>query len=179
MSKTIRTGWLVTLLLALGCAGQTATEAPAPAGSQAAPEQVEWAAELDGDKDQGTVSELASPEPAVPDPAAPGEPITVTDADFEQLVLRSSMPVLLDIWAEWCGPCQALAPIIDDLAAEYQGRVVVAKLDYDTNSVVPTIYKVKGVPTMIFFKNGQPVNRLEGLRPKHEIARALDSLLGG
>ena len=115
---------------------------------------------------------------SVTETAASGGPLTVTDQDFEQQVLRSSTPVMVDFWAEWCLPCRLLAPTVEALAVEYQGRVVVAKLDVDANPETAKKYEITGIPAMLFFKDGQLVKTLVGNQPKDEIARVLDSLLG-
>ena len=126
----------------------------------------------------------AVPRPQLPskkvDEAPPvvAEPVTVTDADFEQKVLRSSMPVVVDFWAVWCPPCRALAPTIDDLAKEYQGRIIVAKLDIDNNPQSLEKYKIQAIPTLLFFKDGQVVEQVIGLKSKEELVRLLDSVLG-
>jgi len=102
-----------------------------------------------------------------------------TDANFEQEVLKSSTPVLVDFWAEWCQPCKALTPIIDQLAAEYQGKVKVGKLDIDANQQQTAKYRVGSIPTVIVFKNGQVFGSpLTGLRSKKDFITLLDSALG-
>ena len=100
-----------------------------------------------------------------------------TDDNFESEVLKSATPVLVDFWAEWCGPCRALGPTIDELAAQYQGRVKVMKLNVDENPGVPGNYRIKGIPTLILFKNGQAVDQLVGAHPKTSIAAAMDKTL--
>jgi thioredoxin 1 len=185
MRKIIHSGWLLVLCLALGCTSQKLSDNGAPVIGDATPpaasDSPTSAMEVLADpetEDPGVAPEsMTEPEEQTPPaPVAPGEPVTVTDADFEEKVLRSSMPVLVDVWAEWCPPCRALAPIMDDLAAEYQGRAIVAKLDHDANPVTPKKYQVKGLPTMLFFKDGQLARTLVGLKSKQEIARVLDSL---
>ena len=104
--------------------------------------------------------------------------VEVTDANFDQDVLKSEQPVLVDFWATWCGPCRALAPIVDELAKDYQGKIKVGKMDVDSNSATPMRYKVTGIPTLLIFKNGQVVEQLVGYRSKDDITKALDRHLG-
>jgi len=106
-----------------------------------------------------------------------GKVVHLTDQQFQAEVLDSTTPVLVDFSAEWCGPCKALAPVIEQLADDYSGRVKVAKLDIDNNRQSAGQYGVQSVPTMIIFQNGQPVKKLVGLSPKNRIAAALDELL--
>jgi len=82
--------------------------------------------------------------------------IHVTDGDFEQKVLNSDTPVLVDYWAEWCGPCKMIAPIVDQIADEFEGRLTVAKLDIDSNAATPQQYGIRGIPTLMIFKDGYP-----------------------
>ena len=111
-----------------------------------------------------------------PLPAA-GAPLVVTDATFDRDVLGATMPVLLDCWAEWCGPCHMLAPTVDALARDYAGRARVAKLDVDANPGVASRYDVRSIPTLLLFKDGQPVERLVGVQPRPAIEAHLRSLL--
>jgi len=104
--------------------------------------------------------------------------VEVTDANFDQDVLKSEKPVLVDFWAAWCGPCRAIAPLVDELAQEYQGKVKVGKMDVDRNSATPMRYKVTGIPTLLVFKSGQVVDQLVGYKPKEAIQKALDKALG-
>jgi len=104
--------------------------------------------------------------------------IEVTDASFDQEVLKSEQPVLVDFWAAWCQPCRAIAPIVDELAQHYQGRVKIGKMDVDRNNATPMRYKVTGIPTLLVFKGGQVVEQLVGYRPKDAIQQALDKHVG-
>ena len=99
-----------------------------------------------------------------------------TDGNFEQEVLKSSEPVLVDFWAEWCGPCRMLAPTIDKIANEYQGKVKVGKLDTDVNRDVSIKYNISAIPTVILFKDGQVAQKFVGLRQERDFKEAIDKL---
>jgi thioredoxin len=101
----------------------------------------------------------------------------VTGDNFEQEVLKSGIPVVVDFWAEWCGPCKALAPTVDQIAQEYAGKVKVVKLNVQSEAAVASKYGVSSIPTLLMFKGGEVVDRLVGLRPKPDIAARLDQLL--
>ena len=104
-------------------------------------------------------------------------PIAVTDATFSADVERSAVPVLLDLWAEWCGPCHMLAPTIDQIASEMGGRVKVAKLNIDENPSTAQRFGVRSIPTLLILQSGKEVDRLVGVQPKQEILRRLEALL--
>ena len=101
----------------------------------------------------------------------------VTDNAFAQEVLQSIPPVLVDFWADWCGPCKAIAPIVEELAREYEGRLKVMKLDVDENPRTASTYKVQSIPTLLVFKNGKPAERIVGAVPKHVIVDKLQSVV--
>ncbi len=101
--------------------------------------------------------------------------IYTTDASFEADVLQAEVPVLVDFWAEWCGPCRMIAPILDDLAKEYTGRIKIVKVNVDENSVSAATYGVRGIPTLLLFKNGQLVETKVGALPKGQLAAFIDS----
>ena len=103
--------------------------------------------------------------------------IEVTDSNFEEKVLNSDKPVIVDLWAEWCGPCKMIGPIIDEIAKEYEGKVVCAKVDVDDNPEVPTKYKVRNIPTILFFKDGELKDKQVGAVPKNTLTEKLKSLL--
>lgn len=106
------------------------------------------------------------------------EPFHVTDASFESEVLDSSEPVLVDFWAEWCGPCKMIAPIVEELARDYAGKLKVAKLDADANPNTMQAYGIMGIPTLILFKEGQEVERIVGFMPKERLLQKLEPYLG-
>ena len=93
----------------------------------------------------------------------------VTDESFKHDVVEASGPVLVDFWAEWCGPCRMVAPILDEIAQEYAGRLTVAKVNIDDNPMTPAEFDVRGIPTMILFKDGKPVERVVGARPRGQL----------
>jgi thioredoxin 1 len=101
----------------------------------------------------------------------------VTDNEFEQKVLKSSLPVLVDFWAEWCGPCRQVAPVLDEIAKEKAGAMTVAKVDIDKNPGTPQKYGVRGIPTLILFKNGQAVSTKVGSLPKSKLIEWINSVI--
>ena len=103
---------------------------------------------------------------------------TFSDADFDEQVVNADTPVLVDFWAEWCGPCRAIAPTIEELANEFEGRVRVGKLNVDDNPQTAMKFDVRSIPTLLFFKDGQVVDQLIGTAPKNKLASKLEELSG-
>ena len=106
------------------------------------------------------------------------KPITVTDATFSADVERSPLPVLLDMWAPWCGPCRTIAPMVEELAGEMSGRVRVAKLNVDENPATAARFGVQSIPTLLVLQQGREIDRIVGVQPKSEIARRLERVVG-
>lgn len=103
--------------------------------------------------------------------------IEITDANFEEVVLKSDKPVLVDFWAAWCGPCRMVGPIVEELATEYEGKAVVGKVDVDANQDFAAKYGVRNIPTVIIFKNGEVVDKQVGVAPKATYAGKIDAHL--
>ena len=106
-----------------------------------------------------------------------GKALEVTDSTFAQEVLQSSQPVLVDFWAVWCGPCRAVAPIVEELAGDYEGKLKVMKLDVDDNPQTAVAYGVQSIPTLLVFKDGKPAERIVGAVPKKVIVDKLQSVM--
>ncbi len=103
--------------------------------------------------------------------------LEITDANFEEVVLKSSQPVLVDFWAEWCGPCRMLGPIIEELSSDYNGKAVIGKVDVDSNQKFAAQFGVRNIPTVLIFKDGELVNRQVGVSQKNVYADYIDALL--
>jgi len=105
------------------------------------------------------------------------KPITVDDANFDQTVLQAKTPMLVDFWAPWCRPCIMTAPVLEELAEEYSGKLTIAKLDVDQNTKTAAKYSIMSIPNLIIFKDGKPVSQIVGYKPKVELKRDLDAAL--
>ncbi len=101
----------------------------------------------------------------------------ITDQNFQSEVLESPVPVVVDFFAEWCGPCRAMSPIVDELSTEYGGKVKFVKMDVDANSQIPGTFQVMSIPTFIMFKDGKPATGFRGAAPKEEFKKVVDTLL--
>ena len=106
-----------------------------------------------------------------------GSTIPVTDQTFEEEVLKSEIPVLVDFWAEWCAPCKIIAPILDELSTEYEGKLKIAKVDVDSNAQKAGEYGVRGIPTLLIFKSGEPADQVVGAVPKATLKARIDKVL--
>jgi thioredoxin 1 len=108
-----------------------------------------------------------------------GNHLVVTDDNFEHDVLKSTVPVLVDFWAPWCGPCKMIAPILDEIATEYNGRLKVGKLNTDENQRVAAQYGIMSIPTLLIFRNGKKAGQIVGAQPKQSITRQIEAVLQG
>jgi len=106
------------------------------------------------------------------------EPVKIEDSNFNEVVVQAKTPVLVDFWAPWCGPCRMVAPVVDELAKEYDGRVGFGKVNVDENPKIASQYGIMSIPTLILFKDGKPVSNIVGFRPKDEMKQSLDDALG-
>ena len=105
------------------------------------------------------------------------KPMEVNDSNFDQMVLQSKTPVLVDFWAVWCGPCRMVAPVVGELAGEYEGKVNFTKLNVDQNPKTSSQYGIMSIPTLFIFKDGAPVSNIIGFRPKAELKKSIDAVL--
>jgi thioredoxin 1 len=103
--------------------------------------------------------------------------VTLTDVNFSEQVLKSSTPVLVDFWAEWCGPCKMIAPVLDELAGEYGGKVKIGKVNIDDHQQLAINYGINSIPTLLFFKNGQVADQIVGMRSKRDLKASFDRVL--
>lgn len=106
------------------------------------------------------------------------KPIVVTDSTFDELVVNAEKPVLVDFWADWCGPCKMIAPVLEELSTELDGRLTIGKLDVDDNQNTAFAFGVMSIPTLLLFKNGEPVDRIVGFQPKPALKNRLEKHLG-
>ena len=104
--------------------------------------------------------------------------LEVNDATFDQEVLKSEQPVLVDFWAVWCGPCKAIGPTVDAVAAKYAGQLKVAKVNVDQNGATPSRYNIRGIPALLFFKDGKVVDQIEGWKPQDVVEEKIQKILG-
>jgi thioredoxin 1 len=141
---------------------------------------MDWLKSLfDSDRDETATAVAEQERGPAQAPAQDVEPIHVTDDTFEEVVLGAPIPALVDFWAPWCGPCRMVAPIVEELARDYDGQLRVAKVNTDENVEVASRLGIMGIPTVILFKNGQEVDRIVGFAPRHAMEERLEAVLEG
>ena len=106
-----------------------------------------------------------------------GKPVAVTDDTFEAEVIKSTEPVVVDFWAEWCGPCKAIAPMVEELAEEYDGKVKFVKVDVDSSPQTPMSFGIRGIPTLLIFKDGEKVGQVVGAVPKAKLVENIEAVM--
>lgn len=106
------------------------------------------------------------------------KPVQVTDESFESDVKKSKLPVVVDFWAAWCGPCKVIAPVLEDIAAQFDGKVKIAKMDVDSNPKTPASFSIMSIPSLLFFKNGEVVDQVVGVRPKAQLVEKIEKFIG-
>ena len=106
------------------------------------------------------------------------EPIHITDEAFEKVVMQSSLPVIVDFWAPWCGPCRAMEPVIDDIAGQFSEKINIFKCNVDDNPISPSTYGVKAIPTLIFFKDGQIIEQITGMASRAKLEEIINKIAG-
>ena len=105
------------------------------------------------------------------------KPVEIKEADFDKVVVKSKMPVLVDFWAPWCGPCRMVGPVVEELANEYEGKVAFGKVNVDENPKTASQFGIMSIPTLIIFKDGKPISNIVGFRPKAQLKQSLDAAL--
>jgi thioredoxin 1 len=137
-----------------------------------------WFRSLFGKQEEKSKNKPPAAGAATPLQVQEAQPVQVTDDTFEEVVLNSSLPVVVDFWAPWCGPCRMVAPVVEDLARAYAGRALVAKLNTDESVETPSQLGIMGIPTLVFFRSGQEVDRIVGFASRRLLEEKLQALLG-